>query len=173
MKFLIFIFPVLMLSCGSQPDTAADAVGTAVKTSSGGAPYLTMKINGKQVSCHDVFGAYNPKGYPPGTTILAGSVNEDKSESFNIVLSGVDGEGTITVTNKSDVVKNAVQYIDPTATDPFSTRLLATNNKDGESFTIQFTKLGQLDVEGTFEGTVTSDNGGNVVHITDGKFDTE
>ena len=173
MKSLIFFLSVLLLACGGNTETTDTAEAAVVKTKSAGAPYLTMKINGKQVACHDVFGAYNPKGYSPGTTILAGYVNEDNSQSFNVVLAGVNGTGTITVTNKSDMASNAIQLNDPTATDPFSVRLLATNNKEGESFTIRFTKLGELDVEGSFEGAVTSDNGQNVIRISEGKFDTE
>jgi|APTNR8051073442_1049403.scaffolds.fasta_scaffold00281_8 hypothetical protein len=172
MRQLPFLILLLATACGnkaSEPQTEGEA--KAVPTSSG--PFLTMKVDGKLVECTDVFGAYNPNGYPKGTTIVAGEMKPDKSQPFNIALYEIQQPGTYTITNKNDPAKWAVQYVNPNSTDPFDTRVLAVNNADGESFTIRFTKLNGFDLEGTFEGTLTSDNGKTVVRITEGKFDTE
>jgi len=166
------MFLLLAGACGnkaSEPQAGSEAKSVATS----GGPFLTMKVDGKLVECTDVFGAYNPKGYPKGTTIVAGEMKPDKSQPFNIALYDIQQPGAYTITNKNDPAVWAVQYVNPNSTDPFDTRLLAVNNKDGESFTIRFTKLGEMDIEGTFEGTLTSDNGKTVVRITEGKFDTE
>lgn len=166
------MFLLLAVACGnkaSEPKVAGEA--KTVATSSG--PFLTMKVDGKLVECTDVFGAYNPKGYPKGTTIVAGEMKPDKSQPFNIALYDIQKLGSYTITNKNDPAVWAVQYVNPNSTDPFDTRLLAVNNAARESFTIRFTKLSEMDLEGTFEGTLTSDNGNTVVRITEGKFDTE
>lgn len=166
------MFLLLAVACGnkaSEPQVAGEAKTVATS----GGPFLTMKVDGKLVECTDVFGAYNPNGYPKGTTIVAGEMKPDKSQPFNIALYDIQQPGTYTITNQNDPVKWAVQYVNPNTTDPFDIRLLAVNNAPGESFTIRFTKLSEMDLEGTFEGTLTSDNGNTVVHITEGKFDTE
>ncbi len=173
MKFVCYLLPLLALACSnSNPAPAADAPAATATTVSGG-PFLTMKVDGKPVVCSNIFGAYNPQGYPKGTTIVAGDIKTDRSQPFNIALYDIQETGTYTITNKSDPVKWAVQCVNPESTDPFDIRLLAVNNPDGEIFTIRFTKLGEFDVEGTFEGTLTSDNGKTVMRITEGKFDTE
>lgn len=172
MRSFTFLFLLLAVACGNQA-SESQAAGESKAVAASGGPFLTMKVDGKLVVCTDVFGAYNPKGYPKGTTIVAGEMKPDKSQPFNIALYDIQQTGAYTITNKNDPAVWAVQYVNPNSTDPFDTRLLAVNNVDGESFTIRFTKLGEMDLEGTFEGTLTSDNGKTVVRITEGKFDTE
>ncbi|MDZ4681542.1 MAG: hypothetical protein SGI94_13965 [Saprospiraceae bacterium] len=172
MRRLPFLILLLATACGNKAsEPQVEGAAKAVATSGG--PFLSMKVDGKLVECTDVFGAYNPKGYPKGTTIVAGEMKPDKSQPFNIALYDIQQLGSYTITNKNAPAVWAVQYVNPNSTDPFDTRLLAVNNAAGESFTLTFTKLGELDLEGTFEGTLTSDNGNTVVRITEGKFDTE
>lgn len=173
MRSLSFLLLLLAIACGNKTTDPQAAAGEAKAVAVSGGPFLTMKVDGKEVVCTDIFGAYNPKGYPKGTAIVAGEMRPDKSQPFNIALYDVQNTGSYTINNQSDPIKWAVQYVNPESTDPFNIRLLAVNSKDGESFTIRFTKLSDFDLEGTFEGTLTSDNGQTVVRITEGKFDTQ
>lgn len=171
MRLLLIGFLLFSQACGPAPAEAAQTVAATSPAPASG-PYLRMKVDGLEVNCTNVFGAYNPKGYPTGTTILAGDMKDDGSQPFNVALYDIPSTGVYTITAGQDPAKWAVQYIDPTATNPFLIRHLAVNNKPGSSFEIRFTKLSADDLEGTFEGFLTSDNGEHIVHITEGKFDT-
>ncbi len=172
-SFLLAAVTTLMITACDKAPAPAGTSSDSARASTNSGPLLTMNIDGTPAVLGEVFGAYNPKGYPEGTIILSGTIGKGRDQSgFNVWLAGVNAPGELVITNKSDKA-NKVQFVPATATNPFEARHLAANNKDGQSFTLRFTKLAADDLEGSFEGTLTSDNGEKVLKITEGRFDTQ
>lgn len=138
-------------------------------------PKLTMKLNGKEWTAlpSTVFGATGIAGLPATSVTISGDSDEKKTHGLTILLNTFKGPGEYTCEAKTEQAQFMVQYHDGLATNPFQARHIVTNNKSGEKFVMNITKASGTDIEGTFSGTVTTDDGTKVLKITDGVFDTE
>lgn len=138
-------------------------------------PKLTMKVDGKDWTAlpSTVFGATGIAGLPATSVTISGDSDEKKTHGLTILLNTFKGPGEYTCEPKTEQTKFMVQYHDGLATNPFQARHIVTNNKGGEKFVLNITKASGTDIEGTFSGTVTTDDGTKVLKITDGVFDTE
>jgi hypothetical protein len=162
-----FALALFLAGCGKKESSN----GAAPLLGGGSAPFLKATIAGTPTSFGEVFGAYNPKGYDAGTVLLSGTLGEGRNQSaFNVWIRGVSGPGEVLV-NSSSPATQAIQWVPSNPDNPFGARHLATNNRDGKSFKITFTKVTADDLEGTFEGFLTSDDG-RPVEFAQGAFDT-
>lgn len=161
-KSLAYLFVASIVAASLVPQANAE-------------PKLTMKVNGKEWTAlpSTVFGATGIAGLPATSVTISGDSDEKKTRGLTILLNTFKGPGEYTCDPKTEQTQFIVQYHDGLATNPFQARHIVTNNKDGENFVLKITRAGGTDIEGTFSGTVTTDDGIKVLTITDGVFDTE
>ena len=157
--FLATVISLFALSCSSSDDGGSGG--------SAAAGTIKAKVDGANFASNKDF-TMATKISSVGTLTIQGSDNSGKG--FNLILNGVEGEGTYEIGSGVGGIAITASYTEANASDPMNSQSWQAPYDSTIAGEIKISELTDSKVVGTFHFSAKNSNDNSMKEITEGSF---